>query len=347
MKPATINHERGGVRDLNQRAGCNGMARFGRVLAGWRVAIISLVLAMPVMAVIPDYTIKNGIIHLEGVGPGNPVLYDNDWWTDVPDAAYLWAKASLGEARLVGNVITRCTFGWEKEYAHTLKQQTDEAARLFRLARESGLENVPEPVVGSTVALRKPAGGRVADTPFERTPGSALILAEAGRASPEKPLLVFAGGSCTTIASAFLSEPSITNRVVVFQIDGGGYNGSDKWAWEITMRHFRFVNWARGYFWDDVSVWKPERFQELPKNPLCDFLRDYSVSRLGRANQWGDGAWLFELFAPGCLTAVEDFNQRGLTVPRAANNVPAMAAEFFRTMNGLRASPGGPKTKTR
>jgi hypothetical protein len=283
-------------------------------------------------AVVPEHKVVDGGIQIKGVGRDNPILYDNDWWTDVPDAAYVWAKASLGEAKLVGNVITRCTFGWETKYAHTLKQQTDEADRLFRLAQASGLKNLVAPVIGSTVALRKPASGKIEETDFERTEGSKLIVGEARKATPEKPLLVFVGGSCTTMASAFLSDPSITNRVIVFQIDGGGYNGSDGWAWDITMQKFRFVNWARGYFWEEVSTWNPKRFEELPKNPLSDFLREYATGALGKANQWGDGAWLFELFFPGCLTAVEDYDKQAITVPRAGNNVRAMEDEFFRTM---------------
>ncbi|MDB6135084.1 MAG: hypothetical protein JWM59_3327 [Verrucomicrobiales bacterium] len=283
-------------------------------------------------AMVPEHTIQNGVVSLVGVGPDNPILYDNDFWTDVPDAAYLWMKVSLGEAKLVGNIITRCTFGWEEKYAHELRQQTDEAAKLLRLARESGLKNIPEPVVGSTVAIRRPPGDKESDTAFERTEGSALIIAEAKKATPEKPLLVFVGGSCTTIASAFLAEPSITERIVVFQVDGGGYNGSDQWAWDITRRHFKFVNWARGYFWGNVSVWPEARFKELPENPLGGFLRGYAASDLGKANQWGDGAWLFQLFAPGCITAVEDDDQQGITVPRHGNNTRAMEDEFFRTM---------------
>jgi len=300
------------------------------------LVVLGFLLATRLHAIIPGYTVENGIVRLKGVGADNPILYDNDWWTDVPDAAYLWAKASLGKAKLKGNIITRCTFGWEKKYAHTLKQQTDEAEKLFRLARESGLKNIPEPVIGSSVAIRKPASGKVEDTQFERTAGSALIIAEAMKASPEKPLLVFVGGSCTTIASAFLTEPSITNRVIVFQIDGGSYNGSDQWAWQITLRQFRFVNWARGYFWGKVSTWKPERFNSLPRNPLCDFLRQYAVSGLGKANQWGDGAWLFQLFAPGCITQVEDYDRLAITVPRSGNNLQAMEDEFFHTLKAIK-----------
>ncbi len=194
------------------------------------IAIVFLLVALmfpssQAVAAIPDYTVENGVVHLAGVGLENPIVYDNDWWTDVPDAAYLWAKANLGQANLVGNVVTRCTFGWETKYAHELKQQTDDAQRLFRLARDSGLKSIPEPVVGSTTAIRKPASGRVEDASFERTAGSALIVSEARKASPEKPLLVFVGGSCTTIASAFLTDHSIVARLIVFQVDGGGYNG--------------------------------------------------------------------------------------------------------------------------
>ena len=209
--------------------------------------------ALAARAVVPEHTVENGVIRLKGVGPDNPILYDNDFWTDVPDAAYLWTKASLGEARLVGNVITRCTYGWEKNYAHELKQQTDEAAKLLRLARASGLKNIPDPVVGSTVAIRKPASGKIADTEFERTAGSALIIAEAKKATPEKPLLVFVGGSCTTMASAFLAEPSITRLPSIPRSLGCG-----RWG---VIRGLRRSSWAlAGRFITAAGILRGRRF---------------------------------------------------------------------------------------
>jgi len=42
-------------------------------------------------AVAPKYTIHDGAVHLKGVGPDNPIIYDNDWWFDVFDNNYLWA----------------------------------------------------------------------------------------------------------------------------------------------------------------------------------------------------------------------------------------------------------------
>jgi hypothetical protein len=286
----------------------------------------------PVRAIPPEYNFDAQGVHLAHVSPACPVIYDNDWWTDVPDAAYIWAKASLGECDLRGNVITRCTFAWEEGYAHTLEQQTAEAERLINLAVQSGLEHVPRPVIGSTEALRRPVSGKLEETQFQRTDGSALIVREALQAAHDRPLLVFVGGSCTTVASAYLTDPSIAERMVVFQIDGGGYNGSDQWAWKITLEHCRFANWARGYFWDKVSTWKPERFRKLPQNPLCDFLREYALRGHGKANQWGDGAWMFQLYDARCLSKLDDYDGHAVTVPRNGNNVPAMEEEFFRTL---------------
>ncbi|MDX1953268.1 MAG: hypothetical protein SFY81_13890 [Verrucomicrobiota bacterium] len=299
--------------------------------------ILACVQCPQLWAVPPEYKIQDGGVRLARVSPDCPIIYDNDWWTDVPDAAYIWAKASLGEAKLKGNIVTRCTFGWETKYAHTLKQQTDEVERLLKLARASGMRNIPDAVIGSTVAIEKPASGKLEDTKFEKTAGSELILAEARKATFEKPLLLFVGGSCTTVASAFLTDPSITNRIIVFQIDGRGYNGSDGWAWDITMKHFVFANWARGYFWDQVSSWDPEPFNQLPKNPLCDFLREYAFQGHGKANQWGDAPWIFQLYNPNCLTKAVDYDGMAITIPRDGNNLKAMQAEFFETMKNPKA----------
>lgn len=281
----------------------------------------------------PRYRVTEKGLILEGVSPDCPVIYDNDWWTDVPDAAYLWAKASLGKCKLKGNIITRCTFGWEKGYAHKLKEQIQDCNKLLKAARASGLRNIPDPVLGAKEALRRPRSGKIEDTAFKRCPGSDLIVAEALKASSEKPLLVFVGGSCTTVATAYLSKPSITDRMIVFQIDGGGYNGSDGWAWEITMKKCYFANWARGYFWDKLNGWNPKPFQKLPNNPLGQLLWKYARSDLAKANQWGDGAWIFYTFDHHCLTKVQDYDRVAITVPKEGTNVKRIAAEFFATMN--------------
>jgi hypothetical protein len=265
------------------------------------------------------------------------MVYDNDWWQDVPDAAYLWTKASLGKCDLRGNIITRCTFGWERGYAHKLQEQLDDCQKLLTIARESGLQNVPEPVLGAKEALRRPTSGKIEDTPLDKSPGSELIVAEARKATRARPLLVFIGGSCTTMATAYLTDPSIVESTIVFQIDGGGYNGSDGWAWDIVMRRCRFANWARGYFWYKVNTWNPDPFRGLPPNQLGDFLRHYAFEGHGKANQWGDGPWIFYTFEHRCLTKVEDYDGFAITVPHGGTDVPAIENEFLSTMRDMAA----------
>lgn len=300
------------------------------VRPSWIVVIC--LAALPVRAEKPSYRVTDGKLLIERVSPDCPMIYDNDWWTDIPDAAYLWAKASLGQCNLRGNVITRCTFGWEEGYAHTMQQSVDDCHKLLDAARASGLKGIPEPVLGAAEALRKPQSGRVEDTTITRTPGSDLIVAEARKATPEKPLLVFVGGSCTTLATAYLTDPTIADRMVVFQIDGGGYNGSDGWAWEIAKTRCRFANWARGYFWDSVGTWNPEAFRALPDNPLGNLLKAYASSDLGKANRWGDGPWIFWVFDHACLTNAEDYDGVAITVPKGATDVGRIEHEYFATM---------------
>ena len=122
-------------------------------------------------------------LRIQGVSSNSSVIYDNDWWTDVPDAAYIWAKASLGKCDLRGNIITRCTFGWEKGYAHKLEEQIQDSDKLLKAARASGLKNIPDPILGAKEALRKPESGKVTDTKHVPSPGSDLIVAEATKAT--------------------------------------------------------------------------------------------------------------------------------------------------------------------
>ena len=286
-----------------------------------------------VLAIPPEYAVADDHISLTGVGADNPLIYDNDWWRDVPDAAYLWAKASLGEANLKGNIVSRDMWGWEEGYQYQLHDGMKDAQALLNAAKASGLKNIPKPIAGANAALIRPQSGKIEETTFTRTEGSDLIVVEAKRATAEKPLLVFVGGPCTTVATAYLTDRSIADRVIVFQIDGGAYNGKDSWSWQIALQRFRFVNWADGYFWGDWSEWKPERFHMLPKNPLTETLSNYAISELGKANQWGDGVWIFALFEPRCISKVLNNKFDEFTVPKEGTNFRWIEVEFFKTMS--------------
>jgi len=49
------------------------------------LCIALLVTTPPAHAVVPEHTIENGAVHLKGVDPDNPIIYDNDWWFDIFD----------------------------------------------------------------------------------------------------------------------------------------------------------------------------------------------------------------------------------------------------------------------
>ena len=55
----------------------------------------------------PEHSVVEGGVQLRGVGPQNPIIYDNDWWFDVFDNNYLWAQTSLGNTDLRGNIVSR------------------------------------------------------------------------------------------------------------------------------------------------------------------------------------------------------------------------------------------------
>lgn len=291
-----------------------------------------LFLATSALAESPKHHVTEGRLVLDDVSPECPIIYDNDWWKDVPDAAYLWAKASLRQADLRGNIVTRDMWNWQGGFTYKLEQGMRDARSLLEAARKSGLRNISDPIPGANEALRRPESGKIEETKFTCTPGSDLIVREARQASREKPLLVFVGGPCTTVAVAYLTDPSIVERMIVFQIDGGAYNGKDSWSWEIVKQRCQFVNWARGYFWGDWSRWNPDRFEKLPQNRLGNALREYANSDLGKANQWGDGAWMFAVFDPRSITKADDYDGVAITVPREGTNVEAMEDEFFKTM---------------
>jgi hypothetical protein len=303
-------------------------------------------------AVVPQFNLREGGVHLDGVGPDNPIVYDNDWWFDVFDNNYLWAQASLGTADLRGQIVTRDMWDWEKGYKYLMADCWKDAEKALRLAQQAGLRNLPTFSRGSDHVLARPASGRIEDTEPQTTDGSRLIVAEGKKASPAKPLLIISGGPLTTVANALLTNPEIAPNLVVFNILVGsyGYNGKDGWSAFIVAKKTRYVDWGGGKFWDKNSVFTAKDFEALPNNPFCDDMRHLIDSDLGQANQLGDGAPLVWLFQPKCWTGAEvrGAEMRGraveftpirpgekgdmIAIPKSATDVRRCREEFFRVL---------------
>ncbi len=302
--------------------------------------------------VVPTHRVTPRGVEIEGVGPDSPILYDNDWWFDVFDNNYLWAQASLGQANLRGNIVTRDMWDWQKGYHYTMQRCVDDANKALKLARDSGLRNIPDLTLGSDRVLERPASGRIEDTVRQETSGSRLIVAEARKASPAKPLVIVVGGPLTTVANALLTDPEIAPNMVVFGLTVSyyGYNGKDGWSTYIVAKKAPLVEWATRSFWDKDSVFTAEHFDVLPDNPFTQDMKRFIRTDLGRANQLGDGAPLVWLYHPKCWKGVKvheavwrgpatDFvevaeGQSGdvLEIPKAQTDLAECRKEFFRVL---------------
>jgi hypothetical protein len=310
-----------------------------------------LFIAVAGHAVVPQHSIEDGMVRLRGVGPDNPIIYDNDWWFDVFDNNYLWAQTSLGKANLRGNIVSRDMWDWQKGYHYSFEQSWKDAEKALKLTRESGLRNIPDLTRGSDQVLVRPNSGRIEDTLPHPSDGSRLIVAEAKKASPDKPLLVIAGGPQTTTANALLTNPEIAPNLVVFNLTvTGGYNGKDGWSAYIVAKRARSVDWGGGQFWDKDSVFTAEDFEGLRDNPFTRDMKRFIKTDLGRANQLGDGAPLVWLFQPKCWTGAEvrraelqgrtmryapvRAGETGdvLVIPKATTDLKASREEFFRVL---------------
>lgn len=69
--------------------------------------------------------------------------------------------------------------------------------------------------------------GLVSDDEPAQSPGANLIVKEAMEGDQTLPLFVLCGGSLTSIASAFLIEPQIAEKLTVVWIGGHGYDAAE------------------------------------------------------------------------------------------------------------------------
>ncbi len=233
----------------------------------------------------------------------NPVIYDNDGalesgFTDV----YVMALASAGTIDLKG-IISTCSYREERRQPPFTPvsdtEQIRERQELVEKARRSGLRHLPDVVSGGSLSLKRPASGRVEDTAPYRSPGSRLILQEAKKATPAKPLVILMGGQATCVVDAFLQDNSIADRMVLAWIAGnkttdGGidsreYNASiDAWATYIVFERLRVVAFPFSNDGNDSN----DGFAATPKSRLGE-LPDTELRQFMAEARWPRGATTF------------------------------------------------------
>jgi hypothetical protein len=207
------------------------------------------------------------------------------------------------------------------------------------------MRNLKDPVAGARRPLIRAPGGRLEDIKPDGSDGARLLVDEARKAAPEKPLVFFSGANLTTAAEALLLDPAIADRMVVFGANNDNYNTGDSLALALVAKKARFVAWARDYIWPKMPR-KPLAL--FPGNRLGETMRAQyqldTASSLTSFAFYGDfGAATF-LYRRGVWRGASASDLRGpplkaapsaragydfIDIPAADNDWQAIEDEFF------------------
>lgn len=208
----------------------------------------------------------------------NPLIYIKDEAINCYTDEYVMALASAGDIHLVGMITSSSVAPYNQwvtseDYERFVLQR----AEGIRHARNSGFQNVPDPVRGPKGHLEKPASGKIEDTRAIGSDGSWLIVNQAKRATRERPLLLVCCTALTAAADAYLLDSSVADKLVVAWLGGSendmaDYDGwSDGWAAFIVLHKLRLVQFPA---WQaDPRVHK-SRLTELPDTELRQWMID-------------------------------------------------------------------------
>ncbi|MDB5049184.1 MAG: Pectate lyase/Amb allergen [Fibrobacteres bacterium] len=289
------------------------------------------------------FSVDAGGLKIEGLDSTNPVIFDNERWDNGVENEYVWAKASLGLLDLRGNIVTDDFHSAQNTVAAQMAAGREE----MRVANLAGLSRIPDMTAGAAARLKLPANGLIEDLQPTPSAGSDLIVAEARKATPEKPLLVVAGGPLTTVAQAYLTDPSIAPRMVVAGVFSYNLQATDSIANYLVAKKCRFVQWGRTYTWGGVQ--DTARIQEIPLSRMGERVRNFLKAGTTKITL-GDLAPVAYLFHRGLwknaqtvtvsakleVQAASDITFDFLDIPASANDWQGFNDEFYATL----ADPG-------
>jgi hypothetical protein len=207
----------------------------------------------------------------------NPVIIDNDAFTDNWAGEYAALFANRGGPRIAG-VIASASPYWTDANANATGW-----GKLLAAASASGLKNIPDVTLSAGLPLVRPAGGQIDKTQANNAAGAQLIVRLSRQLStPTRPLVVISGLPLTNLADAYLLDNSVVERVVVVATLGelghpnatmNGPNGDlDPWAGWIVAQKYRYVQ-VSAYYDQTVDVMDAD-LPRLPRNALGDWMRN-------------------------------------------------------------------------
>jgi hypothetical protein len=207
----------------------------------------------------------------------NPVILDNDQSSDnwVGEQAMLLANS--GGPPIAGIIASASSY-WP-----VARDNAAGWTRLVTAARASGLKNIPEVTASDGLPLVRPDDGQIDSTTGNQSAGGRLIVDLSRQLSlPWRPVVVLSCAALTTVADAYLQDPSVVDRVVVVAVLGAyaapngvmnGPNGDlDPWADWIVAQRFRYVQVSSYY--DQLGDVTSAELPSLPPNALGAWMAD-------------------------------------------------------------------------
>ncbi len=206
----------------------------------------------------------------------NPMVLCNDGSRDNWQGEYAMLLSSAGGPSLAGIVIND-SWPWPE-----LDENMAGWRELVAAARESGLQDIPDPLASTGPVLVRPDDRAIDSTVPNRSEGASFIIDAANRLSlPFRPLVVVTGGRLTDVADAYLMDHTLPEKIVVVAslgsttTDGGEMgvpNGEmDTWADAIVAQKFRYVQVSA--FYDQKTDVTDSLLSEMPTNAFTSWIQ--------------------------------------------------------------------------
>jgi len=217
------------------------------------------------------------------ISPRMRVIADNDFGGD-PDGlfqlAHLLLSPSVDVRAIIGSHLNAAD-GFDKS-----KTQAKNAAKKAReLIQTMGIKSNIPVIAGSNIAMQN-------DSTPAKSEAVNFIIKEALRTDTQLPLYVLCGAGLTEIASAFLTNPQIANKITLIWIGGPEYTDLAFPPPNYTVIEYNLnidIAAVRAIFnRSDIAIW------QVPRNAYRQAIISYTQLLLKVRSQGKTGKYLCE-----------------------------------------------------
>ena len=205
----------------------------------------------------------HGVTVKKGKKVTNPVIYDNDVYDDVFDDEWMYAMTALKRMNLAALIVTPVlTDFWTFSHPDWIK--TAEESRDYAMKSCRNTDRIPGITIGTEAESEKAGENK----PSEGARLYVKLINEQYEKDPERPVIINIGGQAATLASAYVMDPSIAEKCIVYYTDARVYNGHYEWASRLVCGNFRVVSWGDDNWWIGKSC--QSEWNVLPRPDNCN-----------------------------------------------------------------------------